>query len=121
MNNDALALLLKSFRLGTMAAIYEGTLQQAEQQNWGYRKFLLHLCESEAQTAATQTGAAAQAIGPAARQRPGQPGGNQTARQSAPDAAQLAGRRLCPASRERHRHWPARRAKAIFWPPWDGS
>ncbi len=49
MNNDALALLLKSFRLGTMAAIYEGTLQQAEQQNWGYRKFLLHLCESEAQ------------------------------------------------------------------------
>ena len=49
MNNDPLALLLKSFRLGTMAAIYEGTLQQAEQQNWGYRKFLLHLCESEAQ------------------------------------------------------------------------
>jgi len=49
MNNDPLALLLKSFRLGTMAAIYEPTLQQAEQQNWGYRKFLLHLCESEAQ------------------------------------------------------------------------
>jgi DNA replication protein DnaC len=49
MNNDPLALLLKSFRLGTMAAIYEGTLQQAEQQNWGYRKFLMHLCESEAQ------------------------------------------------------------------------
>ncbi|HZM05418.1 MAG TPA: ATP-binding protein, partial [Candidatus Saccharimonadales bacterium] len=49
MNNDPLALLLKSFRLGTMAAICEGTLQQAEQQNWGYRKFLLHLCESEAQ------------------------------------------------------------------------
>ena len=49
MNNDPLALLLKSFRLGTMAAIYEGILQQAEQQNWGYRKFLLHLCESEAQ------------------------------------------------------------------------
>ncbi len=49
MNNDPLALLLKPFRLGTMAAIYEDTLQQAEQQNWGYRKFLLHLCESEAQ------------------------------------------------------------------------
>ena len=31
MNNDPLALLLKSFRLGTMAAIYEPTLQQAEQ------------------------------------------------------------------------------------------
>lgn len=32
-----------------MAAIYPDTLQQAEQQNWGYRRFLLHLCESEAQ------------------------------------------------------------------------
>jgi len=49
MNNDPLALLLKSFSLTTMAALYESTLQQAEQQEWGYRKFLLHLCESEAQ------------------------------------------------------------------------
>jgi DNA replication protein DnaC len=49
MSGDPLALLLKSFRLPTMASIYERTLQQAEQQEWGYRKFLLHLCESEGQ------------------------------------------------------------------------
>ena len=32
-----------------MASIYGPTLQQAEQNNWGYRKFLQHLCESEAE------------------------------------------------------------------------
>jgi len=49
MPTDALALLLKAFRLPTMAAIYEPVVQQAEQQSWGYRKFLQHLCEAEAQ------------------------------------------------------------------------
>lgn len=49
MSADPLSLLLKSFRLPTMAAIFERTLLEAEQQGWGYRKFLQYLCESEAQ------------------------------------------------------------------------
>ena len=32
-----------------MASIYADTLAQAEQHHWGYRKFLQHLCESEAE------------------------------------------------------------------------
>ena len=46
---DSLGLLLKAFRLPTMAGICDQVLEQAEQQGWGYRKFLLHLCEAEAQ------------------------------------------------------------------------
>lgn len=49
MSADPLALLLRSFRLPTMASLFEETIQKAEQQGWGYRKFLLYLCESEAQ------------------------------------------------------------------------
>ncbi len=49
MSADSLGLLLKAFRLPTMAEIYEPVAQQAEQQGWGYRKFLQHLCEAEAQ------------------------------------------------------------------------
>jgi len=49
MSADALGLLLKAFCLPTMAEIYEPVVQQAEQQGWGYRKFLQHLCEAEAQ------------------------------------------------------------------------
>lgn len=49
MSADALSLLLKSFRLPTIAQIFEETLREAEQQGWGYRKFLQHLCECEAQ------------------------------------------------------------------------
>ena len=49
MSADSLGLLLKSFRLPTMAEIYEQVVEQAEQQGWGYRKFLQHLCEAEAQ------------------------------------------------------------------------
>jgi len=49
MSADSLALLLKAFRLPTMAGMYERVLQEAEQQGWGYRKFLQHLCEAEAQ------------------------------------------------------------------------
>ena len=49
MSGDSLGLLLKAFRLPTMAEIYERMVQEAEQQGWGYRKFLQHLCEAEAQ------------------------------------------------------------------------
>lgn len=49
MSHDPLAGLLRSFYLTTMASIYADTLQQAEQHHWGYRKFLQHLCESEAE------------------------------------------------------------------------
>src|ERR1035438_10170948 len=49
MSADSLRLLLKAFRLPTMAEIYERVVKEAEQQGWGYRKFLLHLCEAEAQ------------------------------------------------------------------------
>ncbi len=49
MSADSLALLLKAFRLPTMAEIFQRAVQEAEQQGWGYRKFLLHLCEAEAQ------------------------------------------------------------------------
>jgi DNA replication protein DnaC len=49
MSADSLGLLLKAFRLPTMAEMYERVVKEAEQQGWGYRKFLLHLCEAEAQ------------------------------------------------------------------------
>jgi DNA replication protein DnaC len=49
MSHDPLAGLLRSFHLPTIASIYVDTLQQAEQNSWGYRKFLQHLCESEAE------------------------------------------------------------------------
>ncbi len=49
MSADSLGLLLKAFRLPTMAEMYERVVQEAEQQGWGYRKFLQHLCEAEAQ------------------------------------------------------------------------
>ena len=48
MSTDPLPLLLRSFCLTTMAGRYAEMLASAEQNNWGYRKFLLHLCESEA-------------------------------------------------------------------------
>ena len=49
MSLDPLEMLLRAFHLPTMAAIYGQSLAQAENQNWGYKRFLLHLCESEAQ------------------------------------------------------------------------
>jgi DNA replication protein DnaC len=49
MSADSLGLLLKAFCLPTMAENYERVVQEAEQQGWGYRKFLQHLCEAEAQ------------------------------------------------------------------------
>jgi DNA replication protein DnaC len=48
MSADSLEMLLRSFRLPTMAANYAQTLAQSEEHNWGYRKFLMHLCEAEA-------------------------------------------------------------------------
>jgi DNA replication protein DnaC len=49
MSLDPLEMLLRAFHLPTMAANYAGILAQAEGQNWGYKRFLMHLCESEAQ------------------------------------------------------------------------
>ena len=49
MSADGLAGLLRSFRVPTMAAIWEESAGRAEGENWGYRRFLQHLCECEAQ------------------------------------------------------------------------
>src|SRR6185436_6426102 len=49
MSPDPLEMLLRAFHLPTMASIYGQSLAQAEGQNWGYKRFLMHLCESEAQ------------------------------------------------------------------------
>jgi hypothetical protein len=49
MSADALALAFRSFRLPTMAAIWEASVKRAEGENWGYRRLLQLLCESEAQ------------------------------------------------------------------------
>jgi DNA replication protein DnaC len=49
MSTDALALAFRSFGLSTMASVWEQSVQQAELENWGYRRLLQHLCESEAQ------------------------------------------------------------------------
>jgi len=46
---DGLAVLLRSFRLPTMAAIWEESVTRAERENWGYKRLLQHLCESEEQ------------------------------------------------------------------------
>jgi DNA replication protein DnaC len=45
---ESLELLLRAFGLTTMAARCGEMLASAETQNWGYRKFLLQLCEAEA-------------------------------------------------------------------------
>jgi len=49
MSNDPLALAFRSFHLPTMAAIWEQSVERAERENWGYRRLLQHLCESEDQ------------------------------------------------------------------------
>jgi DNA replication protein DnaC len=46
---EALAVLLRSLRLPTVAAIWEESAARAEQENWGYQRWLRHLCESEEQ------------------------------------------------------------------------
>jgi DNA replication protein DnaC len=45
---DALQILLRGLCLPGMAARFEEALAAAESGNWGYRQFLLHLCETEA-------------------------------------------------------------------------
>lgn len=45
---DPAAMLLRSFRLPTMAGLYEETMQRAEKEGWSHRQVLRHLCESEA-------------------------------------------------------------------------
>jgi DNA replication protein DnaC len=49
MSAEGLAGLLRSFHLPTMAAVWEESSARAERENWGYRRFLQQLCESEAQ------------------------------------------------------------------------
>ena len=49
MSADGLTGLLRSFRLPTMAAIWQESVVQAERENWGYRRLLQRLCESEEQ------------------------------------------------------------------------
>lgn len=49
MSADPLEMLLRSFHLPTMAAIYGQSLAQAEAQHWGYKRFLMQMCESEEQ------------------------------------------------------------------------
>ena len=46
---EGLAVLLRAFRLPTMAAMWEQSVSRAERENWGYKRLLQHLCESEAQ------------------------------------------------------------------------
>ena len=48
MSADTLEMLFREFRLPTMASRFAEFLQNAEAQNWGYRKLLLQLCEAEA-------------------------------------------------------------------------
>jgi DNA replication protein DnaC len=47
MSNDPLPLLLRSLRLPTMSEEYAKAIATAEAENWGYRRFLLHLAEAE--------------------------------------------------------------------------
>jgi len=46
---NALPVVLRSFGLTTMAAMWEQTLASAEREDWGYVRLVQHLCESEAQ------------------------------------------------------------------------
>jgi len=47
-SSDPTVMLLRSFRLPTMAAGYEAVMQRAEKEGWSHRQVLRHLCESEA-------------------------------------------------------------------------
>ena len=48
MSADPLGLLLRSFKLPTMAKRYPETLANAQAHGWDCRRFLLDLCEAEA-------------------------------------------------------------------------
>lgn len=45
---DPTVMLLRSFRLPTMASEYESIMQRSEKEGWSHRQVLRHLCESEA-------------------------------------------------------------------------
>lgn len=47
-NTDQVEMLLRSFRLPTMAALYESALLRVEKDGWSAREVLDHLCRSEA-------------------------------------------------------------------------
>ena len=49
MATEGLALLWRSLGLSTVAAIWEESVARAEQENWGYKRLLQHLAESEEQ------------------------------------------------------------------------
>ena len=49
MKNESLSEHFKSFRLPVMARLLDEAIRQAERENWGYRKLLTYLCESEYQ------------------------------------------------------------------------
>lgn len=49
MPDEGLTGLLRAFRLPTIASIWEESVIRAERENWGYKRLLEHLCESEAQ------------------------------------------------------------------------
>lgn len=48
MSTDPLEMLFRQFKLPTMALSFAQMIDQAEKDNWGYRKLLLRLCEAEA-------------------------------------------------------------------------
>ena len=48
MSADTLEMLFREFRLPTMATRFAEMIQNAEKENWGYRKLLQHMCEAEA-------------------------------------------------------------------------
>jgi DNA replication protein DnaC len=48
-STDGLAGLLRSFSLPTMAAMWAESVARAERENWGYKRLLQYLCESEEQ------------------------------------------------------------------------
>jgi DNA replication protein DnaC len=48
MSADSLPIMLRSMRLPTIAREYEGAIQRAEAENWGYQRFLGYLFEAEA-------------------------------------------------------------------------
>ncbi len=45
---DPAVMLLRSFRLPTMAGQYEEVMQRAEKEGWSHREVMRHLCENEA-------------------------------------------------------------------------
>jgi DNA replication protein DnaC len=47
--DNPLAMYFKSFRLPTMASLTDEAVRKAEAEDWGYRRFLTYLCESEYQ------------------------------------------------------------------------